>query len=162
MKKLTYGMVGGGIGSYIGAMHRRAIALDGTAELVAGCFSQTREKSLQLAEQLYVEPERVYADYETMAQAEAARENGIDFVVVCTPNSSHYVICRAFLNAGIHVVCDKPLTIEKQQAVALKQLADAKNLILAVTYSYTGHVTLRAAKEMIAAGLQPEQSAISA
>lgn len=152
MKKLTYGMVGGGIGSYIGAMHRRAIALDGTAELVAGCFSQTREKSLQLAEQLYVEPERVYADYETMAQAEAARDNGIDFVVVCTPNSSHYAICRAFLNAGIHVVCDKPLTIEKQQAVALKQLADAKNLILAVTYSYTGHVTLRAAKEMIAAG----------
>ena len=64
----------------------------------------------------------------------------------------HYAICRAFLNAGIHVVCDKPLTIEKQQAVALKQLADAKNLILAVTYSYTGHVTLRAAKEMIAAG----------
>lgn len=152
MKKLRYGMVGGGIGSYIGAMHRRAIALDSTAELAAGSFSQTLDKSLILADELGMDPERVYATYQQMAQAEAAREDGIDFVVVCTPNASHYDICKTFLQEGIHVVCDKPLTIEKSDAQELARLAEQNGLVLAVTYSYTGHVTLRAARALIAAG----------
>ena len=152
MKKLRYGMVGGGIGSYIGAMHRRAIALDSTAELVAGSFSQRVEKTRELAEELGLDPERAYDDYKTMVAGEAAREDGIDFVVVCTPNASHYEICKAFLLAGIAVVCDKPLTIEKADAEELQRIAEEKHLVLAVTYSYTGHVTLRAARALIAAG----------
>ncbi len=152
MKKLRYGMVGGGIGSYIGAMHRRAIALDSTAELVAGSFSQRVEKTRELADELGLDPERAYDDYKTMVAGEAAREDGIDFVVVCTPNASHYEICKAFLLAGIAVVCDKPLTIEKADAEELQRIAEEKHLVLAVTYSYTGHVTLRAARALIAAG----------
>lgn len=152
MGRLTYGMVGGGIGSYIGPMHRRAIQLDNTATLTAGCFSQTYDKTCQLGEQLGLEKERLYSSFREMAQAEAARENGIDFVVVCTPNASHFEICKCFLENGIHVVCDKPLTINKADALELETLAKERHLVLAVTYSYTGHVTLRAARALIDAG----------
>ncbi len=152
MKQLKYGMVGGGIGSYIGAMHRRAIALDSTAMLAAGCFSQNMDKTRQLGEELGLDPDRVYQDYRQMALEEANREDGIDFVVVCTPNVSHYEICKQFLENGIHVVCDKPLTIEKKDAEELDRIAKKNGLVLAVTYSYTGHVTLRAARALIAAG----------
>ena len=95
-KTLTYGMVGGGPDAFIGDAHRRAIGLDGTAVIGAGVFSRNREKSLQMAEELGVSPERCYEDYRAMARAEGEREDGIDFVVVVTPNQSHYEICRAF------------------------------------------------------------------
>lgn len=149
MKQLTYGMVGGGAGAMIGQAHRRAIQLDNQAELTAGCFSSTAEKSKRFGEELGLEPERCYANFQEMASAEGTRNEGIDFVVVVTPNDSHYKICKAFLEAGIHVVCDKPLAVSYTQASELVELADKKGLLFMVTYTYTGYVTLKNMRELI-------------
>lgn len=149
---LNYGMVGGGPGAFIGDAHRKSIALDGKAALVAGCFSRSEEKSKQMSEELHLELSRCYANYQEMAEKEAAREDGIDFVVVVTPNHSHYEICKAFLNAGIHVACDKPVTISYDQAKELQQLAKEKGLLFMVTYTYMGHVTAKYARELVKSG----------
>ena len=150
--KLKYGMVGGGPGSFIGDAHRKAINLDGMAELVAGCFSGTYEKTLETGRQLGLDESRCYKTFDEMAKAEAAREDGIDFVSITTPNSTHYPACKAFLEAGIHVACDKPLCLNTQQADELVKLADEKGLLFLVTYTYMGHVTAKHAKEIIKAG----------
>ena len=152
MKKLTYGMVGGGPGSFIGDAHRKAINIDATSALVAGCFSRSEEKSRITGEELGVAPERCYASFEEMAKAEAARPDGIDYVVVVTPNKNHYPTCKAFLEAGIHVVCDKPLCLEVEQAEDLCRLAKEKDLLFMVTYTYMGHVTAKHIRDYIAAG----------
>ena len=147
-KRLTYAMVGGGPDGFIGDAHRRAIGLDGTAAIAAGVFSRNREKSLQMAESLGISPDRCYEDYQTMARAEGEREDGIDFVTVVTPNQ----ICRAFLEAGIHVVCDKPVTTTYRQAKELEALAEDKGLLFMVTYTYMGYVTAKYARELVASG----------
>ena len=134
MAKLRYGMVGGGPGAFIGDAHRKAISLDGTAELAAGCFSRTPEKTAEQGAALGIAPDRCYKDYKEMAAAEAAREDGIDFVVVVTPNSTHYEICKAALEAGLHVVCEKPLCFTSAEAEELVALAKAKNRVVGVTY----------------------------
>lgn len=153
MKKiLHYGMVGGGPGAFIGDAHRRAIALDGKAQLAAGCFSRDPGKSRITGEELRLEPSRCYADYRQMALQEAARENGIDFVVVVTPNASHYEICKTFLQAGIAVVCDKPLTITYAQAAELQTLAKEKDLLFMVTYTYIGYAMAKFARALIRSG----------
>jgi len=152
MKKLIYGMVGGGPGSFIGDAHRRSIAVDGCATLVAGCFSRTPEKSAATGEELGIAADRCYTSYEDMAKAEAAREDGIDFVVVVTPNVSHYPVAKAFLEAGINVSCDKPLCLTEEQADELVALAKEKDLLFLVTYTYMGHVTAKHIKEYIKAG----------
>ena len=163
MKKvLRYGMVGGGPGSFIGDAHRRAIALDSTAELVAGVFSSHPEKSRETAEALGLDPARCYADYREMAEKEASRPDGIDFVVVVTPNISHFEICKAFLNAGIHVSCDKPVTVTYAQAAELEQLAAEKDRLFMVTYTYTGHVTTKYARDLVASGAIGEVRAVMA
>ena len=131
-KKLTYGMVGGGPGSFIGDAHRRSINLDGNATLVAGCFSRTLEKTLETGKELGIAADRCYVNYEEMAKAEAAREDGIDFVVVVTPNYAHYGACKAFLEAGIHVSCDKPLAVNVEQAEELEKIAKEKGNALAL------------------------------
>lgn len=151
-KKLRYGMVGGGPGSFIGDAHRHSINLDGKAELVAGCFSRSYEKSLETGEELGVSKERIYHDYAEMAKAEAAREDGIDFVVIVTPNYAHYGACKAFLEAGIHVSCDKPLCLNTTEAYELEKLAKDKGLMFMVTYTYMGHVTAKHAREIIKRG----------
>lgn len=151
-KILTYGMVGGGPGAFIGDAHRRSIALDSSAQLVAGSFSRDPVKTAQMAEELHLDPARCYASYREMAEKEAAREDGIDFVVVVTPNFSHYEICKAFLNAGIHVACDKPVTISYDQATELRALAKEKGLLFMVTYTYMGYVTAKYARDLIASG----------
>lgn len=151
-KSLTYGMVGGGPGSFIGEAHIRAIALDRVATIASGVFSRDPEKSKITARALDLAEDRVYLDYRAMAKAEAAREDGIDFVVVVTPNVSHYEISKAFLEAGIHVVCDKPFTTTLEEAKELHQLASEKGLLLFVTYPYASHITARQAREMIKAG----------
>lgn len=99
-----------------------------------------------------MDPARCYADYREMAEKEAARDDGIDFVVVVTPNVSHYEICKAFLNAGIHVSCDKPVTVTYAQAAELEALAKEKGLLFMVTYTYTGHVTTKYARDLVASG----------
>ncbi len=151
-RRLTYGMVGGGPGSFIGDAHRRAISLDSSARLAAGCFSRTPEKSKSQGEALGLEPERCYTNYREMAQAEGKREDGIDFVVVVTPNATHYEICKAFLEAGIHVACDKPLATDSAQAEELQKLAQEKGLLFMVTYTYMGHVTAKYIRDLIKAG----------
>ena len=152
MAKLRYGMVGGGPGAFIGDAHRKAVSLDGTAELVAGCFSRTPEKTLEQGKALGLEPERCYASYQEMAEAEAAREDGIDFVVIVTPNNTHYAIAKAFLEAGIHVASDKPLVTTVQEAEDLKKTADEKDLLFMVTYTYTGHVTMKYMRDLVKNG----------
>lgn len=150
--KLTYGMVGGGPGAFIGEAHRHSINLDGLAELKAGCFSRSYEKTLELGRALGLSEDRCYQDYAQMAQAEAARADGIDFAVIVTPNQTHYAACKAFLEAGIHVSCDKPLCVNLQQALELEKLAREKDLLFLVTYTYMGHVTAKHAREIIRRG----------
>ena len=152
MKKLTYGMVGGGPGSFIGDAHRRSISIDGQAVLVAGCFSRTPEKSRQTGADLGLDESRCYSSYGEMAKAEAARPDGIDFVVVVTPNASHHPICKAFLEAGIDVSCDKPLCLASRQADELCALADERGLLFLVTYTYMGHVTSKHIRAFVTAG----------
>ena len=152
MAKLRYGMVGGGPGAFIGDAHRKAISLDGTAELVAGCFSRTPEKTKEQGAALGLDPERCYANYKEMAAAEQARVDGIDFVVIVTPNNTHYEIAKAFLEAGIHVACDKPLVTTAEEAEELKKIADEKGLLFMVTYTYTGHVTMKYMRDLVKNG----------
>ncbi|MDV3427086.1 MAG: Gfo/Idh/MocA family oxidoreductase [Bacillota bacterium] len=149
---LSYGMVGGGPDAFIGEAHRLAVNLDGKAKLTSGCFSRSYEKTLVTSESLGIAKDRCYKDYQEMAKAEAARDDGIDFVVVVTPNKSHYSICKAFLEAGINVSCDKPVTVESWQAEELEKIAGEKGLLFMVTYTYMGHVTAKHVREIIKAG----------
>jgi len=149
---LTYGMVGGGEGSFIGGVHRKAIALDGLAHIAAGCFSRDLANTRSTGAGLGIAEDRLYADAAEMAKKEAARKDGIDFVVIVTPNASHYSIARTFLQAGINVVCDKPLCFELAEAEELAALAKAKDLLFCVTYTYTGYPAVKQAKAMIASG----------
>jgi predicted dehydrogenase len=149
---LKFGMVGGGPGAFIGDVHRRAIALDGAAVLAAGCFSRSHEKTLATGRALGLDPARTYRSFEEMADAEATREDGIDFAVIVTPNGSHHAAAKAFLSRGIHVVCDKPLTLEVEEAEELAALARENDLLFCVTYTYTGYPAVKQARELISAG----------
>lgn len=152
MKKLNFGMVGGGAGSFIGQAHRRAIRIDDLAQLTAGCFSRSAEISRKTGTELGVADDRCYASFQEMAAAEAAREDGIDFVVITTPNVSHYPACKAFLGAGIPVSCEKPLCLTLEQALELQALARQKDLPFMVTYTYMGHVTAKHIRRYIQGG----------
>jgi predicted dehydrogenase len=145
-------MVGGGQGAFIGDVHRKAIALDGLAEIAAGCFSRSAENTLATGAALGIRPDRLYKTFEEMAAAEAKRPDKIDFVVIVTPNVSHYPAAKAFLSKGIAVVCDKPLTFETRQAEELAALARANNLLFAVTYTYTGYPAVKHARALIKKG----------
>jgi predicted dehydrogenase len=149
------GMVGGGPGAFIGAVHRLCAAMDGQIELVAGCFSQSHEKTKQTGAELYLNPERCYASYQEMAAAEARlpADQRIDFVSIVTPNASHFAIAEAFLNAGFHVVCDKPLTHSLEQARQLAALVEQTKLVFAVTHNYTGHPLVRHARQLFRDGV---------
>ncbi len=150
---LKYGMVGGGEGAFIGEVHRKAIALDGKAILVSGCFSSDPENTLRTGRGLMLEENRLYKHYADMAAAEGAKgEDKIDFVVVVTPNFTHYSVAKVFLENGINVVCDKPFTVTSEQAIELQQLADEKGLAICITYTYTGYPIVKHAREMIANG----------
>lgn len=149
----TYGMVGGGPGSFIGVVHRAAINLGGNARLTAGCFSQDYEKSLQTGRELGLAEDRIYKSFEEMARCEGAREDRPDFIVVTVPNVGHYQACRAFLEQGFHVMCEKPLTFTLSQAEELRALARAKGCLFAVTYVYTGHIMAKEGRQLIRDGV---------
>lgn len=119
-KEIKYGMVGGSIYAFIGEVHRKALAFDTRAELVAGCFSNVESENADTAKAYGVAAERTYKDYKEMAAAEAKRTDKIDFVSICTPNFLHYEVAKEFLLAGINVVCEKPLCFAVEEAEELE------------------------------------------
>jgi len=153
-RKLRMGMVGGGQGAFIGWVHRMAAALDQQVEFVAGCFSRDFANTRTTGEQLYLDPARCYSTYQAMAEAEAElpAEQRIDFVSIVTPNDSHFAIAKTFLEAGIHVVCDKPMTYTLQEAEELVNIVEKTGLIFALTHNYTGHPLVRHARQLFASG----------
>jgi len=152
-RRLRLGMVGGGQGAFIGAVHRIAARMDDHFELVAGCFASTEEKSKASGLELGVDPARIYGNFEAMATAEAGREDGIDVVSIVTPNHVHFAACFAFLEAGIPVICDKPMTTTLEDAAALQALVANTGKDFILTHNYTGYPMIRQARAMVEAGL---------
>lgn len=152
-KKLLYGQVGASLGAFIGSVHRVAASFDGLARLAAGCFSRNPESNRETGDFYGVDPDRVYGSIREMAEAEGAREDGIDFVVITTPNNAHYEAARAFLENGIHVLCEKPLCFEVEEALELKRLAAERGLLFCVNYSYSGNVLAKEARHLIRSGV---------
>ena len=150
--RIRLGMVGGGEGAFIGAVHRIAARLDDRYELVAGALSASPDKAMRSAEAIGLRSDRSYPDFQSMARAEAARSDGIEAVAIVTPNHMHVPVAEAFLDAGIHVICDKPLTTTLEQALRLRDKVRASGLIFAVTYNYTGYPLVRHARAMVEAG----------
>ena len=147
-------MVGGGPGAFIGAVHRKAAALDSTMDIVAGAFSSNADKSRQQGAELMLDPGRVYASYQEMAEREAALPEGerIDFVSIVTPNHMHYPVAKAFIEAGIHVVCDKPMTNTLEDAESLCRLVAEHDVVFALTHNYTGYPMVKQARAMVQQG----------
>src|SRR5271154_1615024 len=150
--RLRVGMVGGGRNAFIGAVHRMAMRLDDKIALIAGALSSDAENARLSGGDLGLAPDRIYSDYLEMAAREAARPDGIEAVVIVTPNHLHYPVAKAFLQAGIDIICDKPLSTSLAEAKELVELTRAKGLVFAVTLNNTGYAMVRQAKEMIAAG----------
>ena len=153
-RKLRMGMVGGGPGAFIGAVHRVAAVLDGQAELVAGVFSRDWDSTRLTGEQLYLDPARVYRSYQDMAAGEAKLPPGtrIDFVTIVTQNNAHFAPARAFLDAGFHVVCEKPLAFTLQEAEELARIVEQRALVFALTHNYTGYPLVRHARHLFTSG----------
>lgn len=149
---LRLGMVGGGKDAFIGEVHRFASRLDGQYQLVAGALSSTPEKSRASGAALGLAPERIYDDFNQMAIEEAKREDGIDAVAIVTPNHMHYPAAKAFLEQGINVICDKPLTSTIEDALELEKVVSNSDALFVLTHNYTGYPMARQAKEMIANG----------
>lgn len=152
-RRLRLGMVGGGEGAFIGGVHRIASRLDDRYELVAGAFSSDPAKSWASAAGLLVAPERAYDSFAEMAKREAARADCIDVVAIVTPNHVHFPAATAFLEAGIHVICDKPLTTSLKDAEALAALVEKTGLEFCLTHNYTGYPLVRQARDMVRAGV---------
>ena len=151
-RKVRLGIVGGEPGSNIGETHRYAARLDDRYALITGVFASDAQRSRDFAATLGIAPERRYGSWQEMAEQEAQREDGLEVVSIMTPNNSHYAIAKAFLEQGIDVICDKPLTIDIEQALALMRLVRQTGLVFGVTYCYTGYPMVRQAREMIRNG----------
>lgn len=145
-------MVGGGQGGFIGGVHRLAARLDDEYELVAGAPSSDPERARASGVQWRLAPDRIYASWQVMARAEAQRADGIEVVAIVVPNHLHFAVAQAFLQAGVHVVCDKPLTTNRGDAEQLAALAHEKNRLFALTHHYSGYPMVRAARELVATG----------
>ena len=149
-RRLRAGIVGGGRGAFIGSVHRIAAELDGEAQVVAGAMSSDPRTARESAAAWLLE--RAYTSYEGMAAAEAAREDGIDFVIIATPNDLHCPVARAFLAAGIHVICDKPLALTVAEGEELVRRVEAGSTLFALTHAYTGYPAVREARELVRTG----------
>jgi len=145
-------MVGGGPGGFIGAVHRIAARLDDRFELVAAALSSDPDRARTAALDLHIAPDRAYGSFAEMAAAEGARKDRIDAVSIVTPNHLHYPPAKAFLQAGIHVICDKPLTTTLQDALDLARMVRRTGLLFSVTHNYTGYPMVRQARQMVADG----------
>ena len=150
--RIRLGMVGGGEGAFIGAVHRIASRIDDQYELVAGALSSTPEKARRSGEALGLAADRIYDDYESMAKAEAKRPDGIEAVSIVTPNHMHAGPAIAFLKAGVHVICDKPLTVSLAEAKKMKAAVEKSGRLFALTHNYTGYPLVRRMREMIQGG----------
>lgn len=151
-RPIRLGMVGGGQGAFIGAVHRIAARLDGEFELVAGAFSSNAERAAASGAEIGIDPTRAYASFQAMADAESGREDGIEAVSIVTPNHLHFAPAKAFLAAGVHVICEKPLTAKLEDAVELQRIAANSGRVFVLTHNYTGYPMVRQAREMVAAG----------
>ncbi len=149
-RRIRLGMVGGGEGAFIGAVHRIAARLDDHYELVAGALSSQPQRALRSAQAIGLP--RAYADYASMARDEAARADGIEAVAIVTPNDQHAPVAEAFLRAGIHVICDKPVTTTLAEARRLESIAAASGRLFAVTHNYTGYPMVRHARQLVRDG----------
>ena len=153
-RKLRYGMIGGGRGAFIGAVHRIAAQLDGQAELVAGAFSSDPQRSRDSAADLFVAAERAYGSYQDMAVAEAALPSSerLDFVVIVTPNDQHFPAATLFLEHGFNVVCDKPVTLTLAEARALRETVARTGKVFVLTHNYTGNAMVKQARALVRGG----------
>lgn len=151
-RRLRLGMVGGGNGAFIGAVHGIAARIDNRFELVAGCFSSDPERARQSAGEWFIPLERAYGHFTEMAAAEAARPDGIEAVAVATPNHTHHAICRTFLDHGIDVICDKPLTTTVLDALDLVARVRRSRLVFVLTHTYSGFPMVRQARAMVKSG----------
>jgi predicted dehydrogenase len=152
-RRISAGMVGGGYGADIGKTHRNGMRLDDRYSLDSGVFGQDRAASLRLGAELGVAEDRIHPDYETMAEAESSRADGVDLVVVATPNDSHFAIASSFLARGISVVCEKPLTLASAEAAALVRLAAENGAVLAVPHCYSAYPMVREAARLVRDGV---------
>ena len=153
-RKLRYAMVGGGRDAFIGAVHRKAIALDGQVDLVAGALSSSPEKARASGRDLFLADDRNHGDWQSLLDDELKRplDERIDFVSIVTPNHVHFPVAKAFVDAGFHVVCDKPLVHTGEQADALVAAVARQGTVFGVTYNYTGYPMVRQAREMVRSG----------
>lgn len=153
-RKVRMGMVGGGAGAFIGAVHRIAAALDHEIELVCGAFSSDAARARKFAGEVFLPEERCYGDYREMLQAEAALPVGerMDFVAIVTPNHLHFPVAKAALEAGFHVMSDKPACISLDEAVALRELIEATGLLYGLTHTYTGYPLVKEAADWVRNG----------
>jgi predicted dehydrogenase len=153
-RKLRMGMIGGSTDAFIGAVHRRAAALDGEIELVCGAFSSNPEKSKATGKALYLKSDRIYGSFDEMIQKEKELPEGVrmDFVSIVTPNHVHFAPAKAALENGFHVIIDKPLAFNVAEAKQLKKIVEKSGLILALTHTYTGYPMVKEAKNMIKSG----------
>lgn len=154
MRPIRYGMIGGGPGAFIGGVHRMAAALDGEFELVAGAFSSDPDRSAEMGQALNLDPARVHGAWSDLIALEAARPEAerIDVVVVVTPNHLHHPVAKAALEAGFHVICDKPLTRTVDEAEELARLVDHTGQVFCVTHNYTGYPLVKEARERVRDG----------
>lgn len=154
MRKLRMGMIGGGPGAFIGAIHRTAALMDGAIELVCGAFSSDPKKSKQAGEELNLDPSRVYASYEEMIQKEAALSDDqrMDFVSIVTPNHLHFAPAKLALESGFHVVLDKPMTFDLKEVKELEKVVKQSGKYFCLTHTYTGYPMVKEAKEQVRNG----------
>jgi predicted dehydrogenase len=150
--RIRLGMVGGGVGAFIGAVHRMAARLDDQFDLIAGALSSTPEKAIASGRDLRLDPSRTYGSFKEMAIREARLKDGIEAVSIVTPNHVHFEVAREFLKRGIHVICDKPLTSNLADAKKMKKAADESGALFIFTHNYTGYPMVRQAREMVANG----------
>ena len=152
MSKLRWGMIGGGQGSQIGPAHRISAALDGHFHLTAGALDIDPARGKAFAAELGIAEDRAHANWQEMLEAERARPDRLDLVTVATPNATHYEISRSFLEAGFHVLCEKPLTMTAEEAEHIVAVSRETGRICAVNYGYSGYPLVRQMKAMIAGG----------
>ena len=151
-EKIRLGIVGGGIGAFVGSIHRIAARLDDRYELLAGALSSEPKRAADSAAELGIDPKRSYASFEEMAKKEGKLKHGIEAVAIVTPNHLHCAVAKAFLEAGIHVICDKPMSSSLEDAEQIEKIVEGSGLIFAITYNYSGYPMVRHAREMVAAG----------